>query len=190
MEQNNKTKPWTEPGSIWKTESTYWSWVRGQLRKSWTKYPVKNHFIRENRFKKVVGTFKNGNPKTVFCGICNECKKTFPLRKLKVDHIKPAGTLKGPEHLEQFITNLFCSYSNMQFICDTCHNIKTYIEKYPEHNLTTEDVARMQTAKRYKEMKASKQKTELAKLGATDLENRNSKTRIEFINKHFNLFWL
>ena len=44
-------KLWELYPEIWKTESEFMSWIRGGIRRIWSKHPVKLEFIKQNRVK-------------------------------------------------------------------------------------------------------------------------------------------
>ena len=78
-------KPWLEVGSPWKTESAFWGWVRGVLRKGWSKHPIKLEYIKRNRRR-----IKNptGNPRfpEVWGMNCTVCKKDHVQANIEIDH--------------------------------------------------------------------------------------------------------
>ena len=50
---------WERYPHIWKTESTFLSWIRGNVRRNlWSRHPVKIEFIKNNRIR-----IPNPNPK-------------------------------------------------------------------------------------------------------------------------------
>lgn len=53
---------------------------------------------------------------------CEKCHKRTP--KLKVDHLKACGKLTGG-----YLQRLFTPSKNLQGLCDSCHKIKTKIER-------------------------------------------------------------
>ena len=60
---------------------------------------------------------------------CKECKEWFPDKKINVDHIHPAGSLRCANDLPGFVERLFCEIDNLQVLCEKCHNLKTQNEK-------------------------------------------------------------
>lgn len=112
---------------IWKTEASWWSYIRGCLRKAWMRHPVKLEFIKKKR-KRVL------NPKTgnmVWGGTCNVCKKEMLARDLQVDHIVPAGSLKANEDIQGFVERLlFVGEEDLQYVCKRCHRVITYSDRY------------------------------------------------------------
>lgn len=114
--------PWEEFPMIWKTKSEWWVWLRGILRKGWSKSPVKLEFIKQNRQR-----ILNEKGKEVWGGTCNVCKKQFVSKNMNVDHIVDAGKLTEMDDVVPFIKKLLmCSKSNLQYVCIPCHKIKNH----------------------------------------------------------------
>lgn len=106
------------------SESTFWSFIRSALRQKsrWWK-PIticKNNARRQ---------YKGPNKRQKFEYQCNQCKGWFPEKKINVDHITPAGSLNTAQDLPGFVERLFCEVEHLQCLCETCHNIKTNLEK-------------------------------------------------------------
>lgn len=57
---------------------------------------------------------------------CNHCHFYFEKKGIKVDHIIPVGPPK--EDWTGYITRLFCDESNLQVLCNYCHDEKTKID--------------------------------------------------------------
>ena len=59
MTNDKLEKMLAEMSHVWKTESAYYTWLRGSIRRAmWSKNPVKLEFIKRNRIK-----IPNPNPK-------------------------------------------------------------------------------------------------------------------------------
>jgi 5-methylcytosine-specific restriction endonuclease McrA len=106
------------------TESAFWSFIRSALRQKsrWWK-PISEAKAKAKR--PYTGPLKRQK----FEYQCNQCKNWFPDKKINVDHICPAGSLKSAQDLPDFIERLFCEVDNLQVLCETCHNAKTKSEK-------------------------------------------------------------
>ena len=114
---------------IWKTKSSYFSWLRGVLRAGWSKSPIKLDFIKSKRIK-INNPNPRGRVKTVWGGKCSQCKQDFILKDLQVDHMKPCGSLIKEEDIQCFVERLLlCTGDDLQFTCKPCHGIITYAEK-------------------------------------------------------------
>lgn len=106
------------------SESAFWSFIRSALRQKsrWWK-PITQCKLNAKR------TYTGPLKRQKFEYQCNQCKGWFPEKKINVDHIKPAGSLNCSNDLGPFVERLFCEQDNLQTLCETCHNIKTQLEK-------------------------------------------------------------
>jgi 5-methylcytosine-specific restriction endonuclease McrA len=106
------------------TESAFWSFIRSGLRqKSRFWKPITQCKMKARR------PYKGPLKRQKFEYQCNECEKWFPEKKINVDHIHPAGTLRCANDLPGFVERLFCEIDNLQVLCEACHNVKTQNEK-------------------------------------------------------------
>jgi len=106
------------------TESAFWSFIRSALRqKSRFWKPITQCKMKARR------TYKGPLKRQKFEYQCKECLNWFPDKKINVDHIVPAGTLRCANDLPGFVERLFCEVDNLQVLCETCHNKKTQDEK-------------------------------------------------------------
>jgi len=192
MKENTKENDvWNQKGSIWKSESAYWNWIRGQLRRASSRYPIKNAFIRDNRHRLDGGYYKNGKKKTMWGGVCNECSGSFKMKELAVDHIEPAGSMNSPDQLEAYITRLFCSYDNFQFLCTTCHEIKTYqdIQKIRGVVIDKNDAVRGKAHAAMVKLKVTPLKKIMTQKGATEENMKNKAHRDAWLKAFHNIWW-
>lgn len=67
---------------------------------------------------------------------CEVCHSWVPSSQIAIDHIDPVVPPEGfPTHLDMweriiiFLKRLWCPFSNLQRICDTCHAIKSQSER-------------------------------------------------------------
>lgn len=111
-------------GGIW-SESRYFAFIRGALRKAASRYPVKLSIKKKARRKKPEGV----EGRHVYEFQCKHCTGWFPDKDVEVDHIIPAGTLKTYNDLPRFVELLFCEEDNLQLLCKTCHRAKTKRER-------------------------------------------------------------
>ena len=117
-----KTPKVRNAGSM--TESAFWSFIRSALRQKsrWWK-PITKCKLESRR------AYKGPNKRQKFEYQCNECKNWFADKKINVDHIIPAGSLRCAQDLPGFVERLFCEVDNLQVLCSTCHDGKTKLEK-------------------------------------------------------------
>ena len=143
----NDAKPWQIKGVPWKTEASFWSWVRGVLRKGWGRHPVKIEYVKENRIK-VPNPNPNGRVSEVWGMTCRQCRGQFAMpidrktRKrieaatgeelitIEINHKTASGSLKGKEDLGNFAAKLlFINFDDLEPLCQTCHRNHSYAEK-------------------------------------------------------------
>ena len=106
------------------TESSFWGFIRSALRQKsrWWK-PI---LLCKQKAKRA---YKGPNKRQKFEYQCNICKSWYPDKKINIDHIVPAGTLRCANDLPGFVERLFCEQDNLQCICTTCHDKKTKNDK-------------------------------------------------------------
>lgn len=124
-------KPWDMPGVPFKTEGAFWNWVKGVLRKGWSRHPVKVQYMRSIRFKAPLGRVTTKNPKgmvwAINCEICNECVRES---KAQCDHIRPSELERWYNDIDAFVKRMyFVTFDDLQGLCIPCHEIKTYADK-------------------------------------------------------------
>lgn len=179
------TKPYGE-GKYFKTKSAYLNWIRGVLRRGWTKYPPQNKY-KASRSTRVPVLDENGDNiyyksgkkkgqlKTRLESPCDGCGKIFPSSKIQVDHITPVGSLTKEEHLEGYTLDMYCDEENWQLLCsETCHPIKSYAD---EHDLTWEEAGKMKKVILKCNQSVKDQKEELKALGYSDKDISNKEKR-------------
>ncbi len=106
------------------TESAFWSFIRSGLRqKSRFWKPITQCKLKARR------PYKGPNKRQKFEYLCNVCDNWFPEKKINIDHIRPAGSLRCAQDLPGFVERLFCEVDNLQVLCEKCHDAKTKSEK-------------------------------------------------------------
>ena len=110
----------TRAGKVW-TEARYWSFIRGLLRRGFTRYPVKH------QVKKASSRIKKGTKRYEYQ--CATCRDWFPNSQIEIDHINPAGSLRSESDLAGFVTRLYCEPKDLQALCKDCHLKKTSEER-------------------------------------------------------------
>jgi hypothetical protein len=56
---------------------------------------------------------------------CNECKKLYPKKLMKVDHINPIVPVTGFEGYDSWIKRAFVEIESFQALCLFCHQVKS-----------------------------------------------------------------
>lgn len=108
--------------------------IRGALRRAFSRSPLVREVLEESRqefprFKKD-GTRHKKNWVKRQCEVCNQW---VPSSQISVDHIDPVISVEsGKQDWNTFVDRLWCNTTgkaNLQRLCDTCHDIKTYAER-------------------------------------------------------------
>lgn len=193
IEEIDNHTPWLWPGSPWKTESQYWSWLRGSLRSIWSrKWIFKNNYLRDHTFPYPVSD-KNGNPKYYKTGKrkgervtqkhfkCEITNEVFPVKEGQVDHISPSGSLTNGLEACIFLFRLLTSPNNMRLISKDAHAIITYMEK---NGLSWEEAVIDKKVINKLKQKVEFQKKELISYGFSELEISNKEKRKQCYKKY------
>lgn len=128
----DRDKAWNWRGSPWKTRSSYFTWIRGGIRRGlWNKSPVKLEFLNTNRYR-----IPNPNPKgvkrfpEVWGAKCSICNGEFTVANIEVDHIKGNHSLITFEDISTFIEAIVTiTPEDLRLVCKPCHKIESYAEK-------------------------------------------------------------
>lgn len=137
---DRKLMPWEQLPDVWKTKAQYFQWLRGQMRKAWSRHPVKNAYKMSRRTRAPVGKKINkltGSPQVVWALPCDQCGGIFPQSFVEVDHIMRAGSFRDWDECEQWLMGLMqINFASLQLLCKPCHKIKSYAET---HNMSFEE---------------------------------------------------
>ncbi len=128
--EDSPTSPWLEIGSPWKSEAQFLTWVRGVLRKGWSKHPIKLEFIKQTR-KRIKNPKDNPRFPEVWGMKCAVCKKDKVQADIEIDHISDTGgTFRKLEDAVEYMRHLFVvNFSKMRAVCKQCHTIISYSQK-------------------------------------------------------------
>ena len=123
-----KKAPWICVPQIWKTESAFWGWVRGVLRKGWSKHPVKLEYIKQHRKR-----IKNPNPKgkvpEVWGMTCQQCKCDVIQSEIEIDHVGDNASFTGLHDAESYMKHLFLvDFQSLESCCKPCHSILSHMQ--------------------------------------------------------------
>jgi 5-methylcytosine-specific restriction endonuclease McrA len=105
--------------------------IRGALRRQFSRSPIVREVLMKVR-REVAKFNKDGSrsKKDAVQYCCSACGQWIGSTKCTVDHITPVIDVQaGFVDWNQFIDRLFCDASNLQVICDPCHNTKTQGER-------------------------------------------------------------
>lgn len=126
--------PWLTPEGIkiWKTESQYWNWLRGSLRRLWGDYPLRKQW-KASQLRLITPeekASKKFHPSTKNLGQCFYCQEWFAGSKLECDHKTPSDGCRTKETAESFLW--YCgggTGDDWVLSCKPCHRVKTNSER-------------------------------------------------------------
>lgn len=181
----SKKEPWEECPDVWKSKAAFFNWMRGQMRRAWSRHPVKIKFINSKRYKAPLGKVidkKTGEPKLVWAGTCECCGGTFTTKQLQVDHISGAGSFQGWDDFEEWMHGLMhLCCSDLQYLCSACHDVKSYAER---HNIGFAAARLEKEVIKFKKLSAKQQVAMLVSLDK--LPGENAGVRVEQYRSHLN----
>ena len=131
MIEDKLEKMLAEMSHVWKTESAYYTWLRGSIRRAmWSKNPVKLEFIKRNRIK-IPNPNPKGRVKEVWGAVCALTGDTYPINEMEVDHKVGNHSLTTLDDLVGFIKAIaMVTLDDLQFVSKEAHKIKTFSERY------------------------------------------------------------
>ncbi len=120
-------KPWEWYPHIWKTEASFWSYLRGGLRRGlWEKSPIKLDFKNKNVSKPpddYTGRAKTGS----YCALTG---KWVGKSASEVDHKDGNVSLLSENDILDFIKHLIPPPDSLQLVDKEAHKTKSYAERY------------------------------------------------------------
>ena len=124
-------EPWEQCPTVWKTKAAFFQWMRGQMRRAWSRHPVKVAYMSQHRTRVPLGRVTTKNPQGMVWGCeCEHCHQQFKQTECEVDHIDAAGSFKGWEDFEAWMTKLMhINFDSIRVVCKECHRIISYAER-------------------------------------------------------------
>jgi hypothetical protein len=145
----NYPKPWEQCPYIWKSEAQFWTFVRGVLRKGWSKHPVKLEFIKANR-KRIINPVEKNRTRFPECWgmTCSICGCDTAQKDIEIDHIGEGSSFTGLHDAEKYVAHLFLvDYNSIRPVCKPCHKIENQRQRkgitFEEARLDKEVIAIM-----------------------------------------------
>jgi hypothetical protein len=106
-------------------DKKFFQWLRSGLRKLSQRWPPAYEAMNNAKVPYV-----GDNKRKKWLYRCAKCAGLFDSKSVASDHIIPCGSLSCKEDIAGFIERLFVDVDGYQILCDGCHNVKTYMDKY------------------------------------------------------------
>ena len=121
-----------ENQDVWKTRSAFFSWLKGVLRRGWSKSPV-----RLKHLKKRAMRVPNTNPRSmkrfpfVNAYKCEVCQQVFKQNEVEVDHIlEETASLTSLDDVRSCVEKLLVvADSDLRILCKGCHSVVSLSQK-------------------------------------------------------------
>lgn len=118
------SEPWKIPNSPWKDEKAYLNWLRGSIRRIWSRHPVKIAYKQQRRYKAPIGL----KGKEVWCSDCEMCGKQS--RTCEVDHLEGGYGFKDWQTFTEWVKMiLWVTFDDIRELCEDCHSEVTLSQK-------------------------------------------------------------
>ena len=125
-----KKMPWEEFPHIWKNKTAFMTYLRGCLRKAWSRNPIKHEVIKKRRYK-IPNPNPRGRAKTVWGFQCEMCREEFVMSNCQVDHINPAGKLNDVKDIQGFVERLLVvTEDDLRLCCKGCNSALSMSDRY------------------------------------------------------------
>lgn len=122
-------QPWISHPEIWANETAWWTYIRGCLRATWSRNPVKHELLKAER-RQIPNPNPKGKKATVWGCTCKMCGKEEIMKNIQVDHIVEAGSLKSVEDIQGFVERLlFVTKDDLRVVCKECNSALAYASK-------------------------------------------------------------
>jgi hypothetical protein len=179
------SNPWEHPDleSIWKTKSSFMSYIRSCLRKAWNRHPAKIIVLRDRR-KKIPNPSNKGKLKEVWGFDCPLCNRVLPIREGQVDHINAAGSLRDKEDIQSFVEKLvWVTPDDLRLICKSCNSALSYADR---QGISFEEAVKQKEIIARLKQSVDKQKKELLAAGFSQDGVSNAEKRRECYRRLLN----
>lgn len=123
--------PWEQCPEVWSTEAKFWGWVRGVLRKGWSRHPVKIEYIKLHRKRITNPTEKSKKAHPTVWGMtCEICGVDTVQSNIEIDHIGESGKFTCLDDMKAYAEHLFMvSFESLRALCKPCHKIVSHSQK-------------------------------------------------------------
>lgn len=176
--------PWESVPHVWKDEKAYCNWLRGQIRRMWSRHPVKIAYVNQrpslSKQAALLDLGKVGvekiHPSTKELKQCEMCNLWWPRSKMEVDHLHGG---EGFNTYEEFLVwqkmVLFLGFEDIQHICKDCHKQVNLSQKF---HCSLEEVVIYSKRAAFRKAKVKQQQLILKRVQQPDGPNKEDRENI------------
>lgn len=175
--------PWEELPKVWKTESAFWVWMKGVIRKGWSRHPIKLEFIKTHR-KRITNPNPRGNKPEVWGAECSMCHRDFVQADLEVNHKGSSATLTQIDDIQACVEKLLIvNFDDLELLCKPCHGVYSLAQS---RGISLEEARIEKEVVQFKGMKVADQTKVLTALLDADKLSKitNATQRVAAYRKH------
>lgn len=115
-------------GTPWKNSTAFFTYLRGCLRKAWSRHPTRIAVV--NKQRKQIPNPRKGHRATVWGFECCLCNDEYTIKEAQVDHIIPAGSLQKTSDIQGFVERLlYVTEDDLRLVCKGCNSALAYADK-------------------------------------------------------------
>ena len=166
-----------ENSDVWKTKAMFYSFLKGILRKGWSRHPVKLKLLKKHR-RQIPNPNPKGKKPTVWGADCTVCGETFIMSQLEVDHrMEETASLTKLSDIQSCVEKLLVVLEeDLRIICKGCHSTHTLSQR---QGITFAEAQQEQKVISFKKLNASQQKEKLTQLGISGIMLTTASKRVE-----------
>jgi len=167
---------------VWKTRASFFSWLKGVIRKGWNNSPQKVKLINKLR-RQIPNPNPRGKKPTVWGVTCEICLNDYALKDCQVDHrSEETAQLTQVEHIQSCAEKLLLVVEDdLRIICKPCHNLHSIAQSKGvtfEQAKIEKQVIEFSKLKAAQQIKVLQEYDSCGKMAAT-----NAKARVELYRR-------
>lgn len=166
-----------ENSDVWKSRSSFFSFMKGLFRKGWSRHPVKIKLLKKLR-KQIPNPNPKGKKETIWGAECSICHETHILSNIEVDHkLEDTATLTKLSDIQSCVEKLLVVLEeDLRLVCKQCHSVLTLSQR---NGITFAEAQLEQKVIAFRKLNATQQKETLTSLGIDSIMLSTAAKRVD-----------
>lgn len=166
-----------ENQDVWRTRSSFFSFIKGIIRKGWSRHAVKINLLNKHR-QQIPNPNPKGKKKTVWGCECSICHNLHVMSNIEVDHlIEESASLTKISDIQSCVEKLLLVVEDdLRILCKQCHGI---VSLATSHGLTFEEAKIEKQVIEFGKKKADAQRFTLTQLNKDVIMPSTAAKRVE-----------